>query len=148
MKLTDLPEYYPWASMVGRCINPHHTNWLRYGAKNIRVHDEWIGIPGFLRFREHIGDRPSRKHQIDRIDNDGHYEPGNVKWSTPAEQHRNRSDNIILSFNGETMCATDWASKLGISRQSLHKRLARWPIERALTEPRRARRAALEASNG
>lgn len=132
-KLTALPEYYPWAGMVHRCTNPKNSGWKRYGGRGIVVSDEWIGREGFLRFRGHIGPRPSPKHQIDRINNSFGYVSGNVRWATTEEQARNRSTNVHIEFDGKRMVAADWAAHLGISRQSLDRRLARWPLDQALS---------------
>lgn len=130
-------EYMPWASMVGRCTRPNDTAYPKYGGVGIRLYAGWLGPDGYQAFKAHIGPRPSRKYSIDRINNAGHYEPGNVRWATTAEQMRNRSDNVRLTFNGETLVASDWATKLGISRQSLQKRLRLWPLDRALSTPGR-----------
>lgn len=145
---TKNPAYHCWYSMVGRCTKPSFSHYENYGGAGITVFDAWVGFPdGFNRFLSHIGERPSSGHQIDRINNSRGYEPGNVRWATTREQARNRGQNLFLVFNGKRMCAADWATELGISRQSLQKRLREWPLERALTETRRkytAGRAALK----
>jgi len=80
--------YKTWAGMKARCMNPNTTGYENYGGRGIRVCPEWID--SFEAFAAHVGDRPGPDYSIDRIDNDGHYEPGNVRWATRAEQNRNQ----------------------------------------------------------
>ena len=81
-------EYGIWSGMIARCTNPSNTAFGYYGARGITVCDEWRS--SFESFLEHIGPRPSPKHSVDRINNDGNYEPGNVRWATAKEQANNK----------------------------------------------------------
>ena len=123
--------------MVSRCTKPNYTGFHKYGGAGIGVYAGWKGREGFVAFCEHIGPRPTMAHQIDRIDGTKGYEPGNVRWATSQEQNRNRKDNVNLTLHGETHCMAEWAERLGVTRQSLHKRINKWGVERALTAPRR-----------
>jgi hypothetical protein len=127
--------------MVTRCTNPNHKSYSLYGGKGISVCQEWSSIDKFVPSIEAaIGPRPSQKHSLDRIDSNGNYEPGNVRWATQSEQLRNQSRNRLITFDGETLCLTDWALRAGLEKRTLHARLTtfHWPIEKALTTPARA----------
>lgn len=81
-------EYHIWQGMKQRCGNPCSTSYHSYGARGIRVCEEWSD--DFEAFLDYVGPRPTKDHSIDRIDVNGHYEPGNVRWSTPFEQSQNK----------------------------------------------------------
>lgn len=80
--------YYTWYGMKNRCNNVKHKHYKDYGGRGIKVCKKWE--EDFWAFHKYMGPRPSKDHSIDRIDNDGNYEPGNVKWSTPKEQANNK----------------------------------------------------------
>jgi hypothetical protein len=135
------PTYRSWGHMIGRCTNPRDHMFKDYGAKGIRVVPEWVGAGGFARFLEHVGERPSLAHSIDRIDGAKGYEPGNVRWATAGEQARNRKSNVRVTIDGVTKCAADWASEHGVSPDTAHARIKKgWDGVRAVTErPRKQR---------
>lgn len=82
------PEYQAWASMRCRCVNQRDPHWPRYGGRGVSVCDSWASFEAFL---ADMGPRPSSTHSLDRVDNNGNYEPSNCRWATKAEQSRNRS---------------------------------------------------------
>jgi len=84
-------EYRTWSAMIGRCYNKNAPQFNHYGGRGIRVSDEWR--ESYLTFLAHVGRRPSDKHSIDRINNDGNYEAGNVRWATAVEQNNNTRRN-------------------------------------------------------
>ncbi len=89
--LSRAPEYRVWAGMIGRCTDENHDHFSSYGGRGIKVCERWLR--SFKDFRCDVGDRPSLDHQLDRIDNDGNYEPGNVQWLSRADhwsKHRHR----------------------------------------------------------
>ena len=132
--LTNSAEHRCWAMMKNRCYNPKYSLYYRYGGRGISVCDRWLN--SFLAFYEDVGVRPSTKHSIDRINNEGNYEPGNVRWATRLEQSRNRSHVKMLSHNGETKHIADWASEYGLNPNTIRSRVrAGWTVEAALTTP-------------
>ena len=80
------PTYRSWAGLVARCTNPNHHDWRYYGGRGITVCDRWRDFSNFL---SDMGEKPENKNSIDRINNDGNYEPGNCRWATQLEQVRN-----------------------------------------------------------
>lgn len=124
--------YSSWKSMRARCSptgSPSLTR--RYAQRGIGADPRWADFEVFL---QDVGERPSKAHSLERIDNDGHYEPGNVRWATGTEQQRNRSNNRFIEVNGERLCVTDWAIKLGIDPRRIFERLRRgWSPNRAVS---------------
>ena len=106
--------------MRARC-SPKYQDADRYHERGIRVCERWD--KSFENFLADMGLPPSSAHSIDRIDNDGNYEPGNCRWSTKSEQARNRSNNRWIEFNGERLLLIDWAARLGIKPQKIYQRL-------------------------
>jgi hypothetical protein len=126
------PVYVVWCAMISRCENPKNKNYAQYGARGIRVHSRWRN--SFAAFLADVGERPI-EGKLERIDNDGNYEPGNVRWATQREQTRNTRRTVLLTFDGKTMCVADWAEALGIKRWTVYGRIKLgWPIERVLSE--------------
>lgn len=113
------PAYRSWADMVKRCTVSTSTGFHKYGGRGIKVCSRWMSFEGFL---ADMGDRPAGK-TLDRIDNEGNYEPGNCRWATPAEQARNTRRTRLLTIDGETLCLADWAARVGIKRQTLYRRI-------------------------
>jgi len=128
-------EYQAWLSMKGRCLNPRNKNYASWGGRGIKICERWTN--SFETFLKDIGLRPSRKHSLHRKDNDGNYEPNNCQWATAKQQARSRRNNRLLTFDGKTMPMSAWADSLLISKGTLYRRLQKWPLSRALTEPLR-----------
>lgn len=124
--------YEIWVGMHQRCSNPNHHVFFRYGGRGIKVCERWADYASFL---ADMGERPEGL-SLERINNDGNYEPGNCSWSTMAQQARNTSRTVMITYNGETMCMKDWAHRIGLRQDTLWYRLKRgMSIEDALTFP-------------
>lgn len=135
---TKTPEYHAWGDMLRRCYRPDAPNYKNYGARGIRVCEQWRG--SFAAFLADVGPRPTPKHTLDRIDNAGSYEPGNCRWATRAEQARNRRNNRLVTIGGRTLCLADWAAEVGAPVRTLASRLrAGWPDHEAVLAPVKAR---------
>ena len=127
------PEYKTWEGMRDRCRNPRNKSYNRYGGRGIKVCERW---QEFHKFIEDMGPKPGGPYSLERIDNDGDYEPANCKWALSAEQGRNKSNNRIVSFNGRKMSLIDASIEANIPYKSLKSRLQKgWDIERALKTP-------------
>lgn len=131
------PDYRTWANMMSRCYGLRSSRYKQYGGRGIRVCDRWHDASAFLSdIRATIGARPTSKHSLDRINVDGNYEPGNVRWATNLQQSRNRTNNKRIEFNGETLCVSEWTERLGVTTSNLQNRLNRgWPPGKAMTVP-------------
>lgn len=133
--MSKTAEYKIWAGVIKRCTNKNDLAYKLYGMRGITVCERWKN--SFENFFADMGMRPSPKHSIDRIDNNGNYEPGNCRWATTKEQSRNTRRTLRIEFNGKVQCVADWAKELGVNRSSLLDRIQKlnWPIEKVLTQP-------------
>ena len=130
-------EYAAWNSMLRRCDRKSHAAYHHYGGRGISVCERWRD--DFWAFFEDMGPRPSPDLSIERIDNDGNYEPSNCKWATRKEQGLNRRPHgphrrsKMITHEGRTQKMADWAREIGITPQIIYKRLRRgWPVAKAL----------------
>jgi hypothetical protein len=132
----DWKEYQVWCYIKSRCYNKKVKAFKYYGGRGITMCDRWRN--SFAAFLEDMGQRPTPKHQIDRIDNEKGYEPGNCRWATKKEQMRNRSNSRLVTAKGKTQCVATWAEETGLSWDVIWMRLRLgWSDERAVTVPKR-----------
>ena len=132
-KQSQSAEYKTWAGIKDRCLNPSAHKYQDYGGRGITIFAEWRG--SFQSFLAYVGKRPSSRHSIDRIKNEGNYEPGNVRWATRVEQQANRRNSRLFTLNGETHCISEWSRITGIHINTISDRLSRGlAVERALTK--------------
>lgn len=117
--LSKTSEYKIWLGMRRRCSNPKDSAYERYGGRGITVCDEWM--TSFKPFYEHIGQRPTPKHSVDRIDNNLGYMPGNVRWATAKEQQQNTRprNEFMMTIDGETKTVREWSAISGVKRTTL-----------------------------
>lgn len=137
--MTHSPEYRVWLGMRARCANPNSTSYQYYGAVGISVCDRW---GSFGQFYEDMGPRPSPAHSIERVDVLGGYSPGNCVWALPQVQAGNKRNTRRIEFSGQIKTVTQWAATQGLSPNALYARVfvMRWPVEKALVTPVRAKR--------
>lgn len=129
--MANTPAYRSWSAIVERCCNANNPSFPRYGGRGIRVCDRWRA--SFEAFFADMGPRPSGT-SIDRVDNLGHYEPGNCRWATPFEQQNNTSRNKRYTHNGETRTLAEWGRRYGIRAPVVNNRLLRgWSLAEALS---------------
>lgn len=127
-------EYRAWMKMLHRCYAPTYHRYDRYGGRGIGVCELWRSSA--VAFISDMGPKPSPKHSLDRINNDGNYEPENCRWATKSEQIANSSKARNLDVFGNIMCVTAAAATFGIKESTLRQRLNRgWTLERALKQP-------------
>ncbi|MFA4944873.1 MAG: hypothetical protein WC789_09265 [Lentisphaeria bacterium] len=137
--LSKTPIYKRWAAMIARCEDSHGRAYHNYGARGITVCPRWRdSVEAFI---EDMGAPPSPAHTIERVDNSKGYEPGNCTWVLRRAQNRNKRTNQTVTFNGETLCLRDWATRLGLKYGTLRYRIvaAGWPVAAAFSAPDRRR---------
>lgn len=123
-----------WNAMLRRCTNETASDYPRYGGRGITVCERWRN---FHSFYADMGERPEGC-SLDRIDNDGNYEPGNCRWATWIEQANNKRTNRVVTYRERQMSVADAArlAGAGVSRESAHSRLKRgWSVEDAVETP-------------
>lgn len=132
---SNTPLYAVWNSMKGRCSNPTYHAYENYGARGIKVCDEWSN--DFQKFYDWaIGNGYQKGMTIERNDVNGHYEPSNCSWIPKSKQSENRRTNHYLTYKGETKTMSQWARDLSLKRETIKDRLkSGWSVEDALTKP-------------
>lgn len=138
---SDSKLYRAWASMKSRCSNPNDPNYKRYGARGIKVCDDWMTYSNFKTWALANGYKEEANHltdcSLDRIDNDGNYEPINCRWATAREQTNNTRRNTRVQYKGEEHTLAEWARIKGMSYTSFMSRYCRgWSFERIMETPK------------
>lgn len=121
--MSGCSEQSIWFGMKSRCYNKNYYLYHRYGGRGITVCDSWLN--DFHRFISNMGERPSKEHSIDRIDNDKGYSPDNCRWATREEQNSNTSRNIKVELFGKTQTVSQWADVFSINRVAIYKLITR-----------------------
>jgi hypothetical protein len=133
--MCESSEYTSYLSMRQRCLNPNCLEYKNYGGRGITVCARWL--EGFHNFFADMGLKPTRKHSIDRIDNNGNYEPTNCRWATTSEQANNKRRCRYITINGRTQTLSQWARELKIvTANTSYKRIVSgWDAADACTVP-------------
>ena len=134
------PEQEAWRDMKRRCHDPRNKDYGRYGGRGIVVCEAWR--ESYKQFLADVGPKPepNDKYSLGRKDNDGNYEPGNVRWELRGEQMNNKSSSRRITVAGVEMTLTQAARKCGITREGLRKRLRAMSPEQAMQRPARRHR--------
>lgn len=146
---TSRAEFRVWLGMIERCTNSECASWEGYGGRGVVVCDRWRN--SMEHFVSDVGQRPSPKHSIDRINNNGNYScghceqclangwPMNCRWATAKQQSRNMRTNHLVTIESETHCIAEWCDIKGISAGTVYSRVKYgWSIEKAIATPVRA----------
>lgn len=140
-------EYSSWLNMKSRCLNPKYPRYANYGGRGIQICRRWMD--SFKDFLRDVGLRPSATHSLDRIDVNGNYEPGNVRWATKSEQQRNRRVNVKITVDGQDYLLDELAERYGLKGATLRGRLNKgmeihaaltFPLQRGVYLPRKVNR--------
>jgi hypothetical protein len=127
-------EYRAWRGMIRRCTNPKDKYYFNYGGRGITICDRWLN--SFENFLSDAGLKTNPKHTLDRINNEGNYEPGNIRWANRFIQMRNTRKNVFLELNGQRKTVSEWAEIYGINDNVIRNRLLdNWSVEEAITKP-------------
>lgn len=131
--MAGTPEYTAYLHARERCTKPNTHQYEDYGGRGIEFR-----FSSFEEFIADVGRKPEPKLTIDRINNDGHYEKGNVRWGTREQQMRNSRQAVMLTALGRTQCIRDWSREIGISETTIRLRKRRGMCDLCvLTAPRR-----------
>jgi hypothetical protein len=135
--LSHTSLYHVYHSMKQRCYCKNDRDYIHYGARGIKLCDEWLGDNGFISFYDWANKSGySEGLTIERNDVNGNYDPNNCRWITIEEQAYNRTSNRYITYNGKTQCLEMWAKELGFNRDMIYMRIKReWNIDKALMTP-------------
>lgn len=145
--MNNSPEHRAWRHMKERCCNPNTKDFKNYGGRGITICEEWR--KSFMAFFNYIGKKPHKNYSIDRINNNGNYEPGNTKWSDKKTQANNSRRNYHITIDGVTKNIAQWADEKSISRFTICNRLHMgWSPEKSVLHPARRLRSDIIEING
>lgn len=138
--LTGSPTYKSWAQAKERCTNQNNPNYNRYGGRGIQMCERWLN--SFENFLADMGEKPTKKHSLDRIDNDKGYSPDNCRWATSFEQCNNRHTSRLVAAFGEIKTMPQWLQDPRCNVHlltTLRNRIVEygWQPEKAITTPPR-----------
>lgn len=128
-KMSGTPAYKTWHGVKARCYNVRNKSYARYGGRGVGLYEPWISdFHAFYEYvsqLEHFGEEG---YSLDRIDNDGDYAPGNLRWADAKTQARNRRSNVVVEYNGQEMTLTEASERSKVDFATLRQRLERGEI--------------------
>lgn len=129
--------YREWRSMISRCFNRNCTGYDGYGGRGITVFNQWKeSFEAYYDYVSKLSHFGESGYSLNRIDNDGNYEPGNVEWADRLAQANNKRNNHLLTYNGQTRTIAEWSRERGMSYSSIMHRIERgWSVKDALETP-------------
>lgn len=134
--LSGTPEYISYVSMLRRCTDAKSRMFPRYGGRGITVCDAWLGENGLRAFISDMGNKPTKKHTLERVDNESGYSPGNCVWATKLEQAQNRCTTRLITIDGVTKSQSGWDQSKGSSLNIVGDRIRRgWSADDAVKTP-------------
>lgn len=131
--LSNEKLYFVWKAMIARCENEEHPNYKDYGGRGISVCEEWYDVKNFIDWAKRNGYKEGL--ELDRIDNDGDYEPSNCRFTTRKKQNRNTRRNIYVTIDGETKTLSEWAEIYNLKVNTLQYRYYRGDRGKRLIRP-------------
>ncbi len=126
--------YRSWDGMIQRCTNENNKAYNNYGGRGIIVCKQWLKFNQFL---IDMGEKPKGRYSLERVNNDGNYEPTNCKWILLSKQHNNKRTNFLITYKNKTQTLSQWANQLNMHRGTLRNRIVRskWTIKKAFETP-------------
>lgn len=132
--LCNTLAYNSWTAMMERCYNENHVSYRAYGGRGISVDSRWHSVENFY---ADMGERPSKKFSLERLNINGDYCKSNCKWGTSEEQNNNRRNTLYISFKGKTAPLVLLAKAFNMPSELVRDRLRYgWSVEDALTKPK------------
>lgn len=116
-------EYRTLSRIKTRCLKKSCRDYMDYGGRGIKVCKEWLGKGGFENFLKSMGKKPKGIFSLDRIDNNGNYEPSNCRWATPIQQANNKRNNLLFTIDGKTQSLKAWCREKNINYLTVYCRI-------------------------
>lgn len=127
-------EYLCWLSIRNRCLRKYSNSYPNYGGRGITMYTPWIN--SYKTFLNDVGRAPTKKHSIDRIDNNGNYEPGNIRWATRIEQANNKRCSLKIMYKNELRSIRELSDASGFPYGLIFTRISSgWDVSKAITVP-------------